>query len=959
MLRRYSLQRLAPIAAAVLLCGGLVGAAGAQSQVAWPQASAELPGDPDTVLGVLPNGLRYAIRKNNTPPGQVVLRLQILAGAMHERPDQLGYAHLVEHMAFRGSTHLGDGEYARRLEALGAAFGADINAFTTSSTTTYRIDLPRAAQANLDTGLLLLREVASELLLKPEQLEAERGVVLAEERSSASVGRRAGMAANVFIYEGHPYARAVIGNRDSIRQAKAAELRAFYEAYYRPERAILVVAGDVDPATIEAQIRATFADWRGRGSAGADPSPLSAPKGGQQIFLYNEPGLAPDIRMVWREAPPAGPVTREREIARIRETIAMGIISNRLAEASQAPGSPFQRSNAGAQQIPGVSSELFVEVTALSNWKTGMDRLLNQVRNLTEADVGQDEIDRVVAQRRLVFADGEARSRTRGNGEIVNALLGDLAAGRVIQSPAQRRALFEAAAASLTPADIAAIFKEKLGHEARIVVTSPAPIPGGEESVRAVIAAAAAAPLRPIVRAQAKEWPFANFGPAGKLVERRDAEGGVALVRFENGVRLTVKRTAFRGDEILVNVRFGEGLMGWSSSRAEPERALWLPLLSQGGLEGITAQERNLFLAGKRVSLAANVTDDAFVLTGVTRGQDLDVQMQLLAADLTAPAWRPDGFEQMRRLQVGQLLSPGSPQAVFRRREGALWRSGDARWAQPSPMQVSATSYERARAFGQAIVAKGSIEVTVVGDVTPERAIESVASTFGALPPREPTQIAPEMRQVKFPEGTVTPVTMFHAGREDQGLAVIAWPTTDFWTDPKGAAAVDVLREVLRQRLLSQLRATLGQTYSPQVTAQASMTLPGYGVMAARIEAPPEVLASVFEAIDRIAADLAAHELTREEFALAANPYAETVSRDMQNNSYWLTWLSGAQGDPRRLAAAVGAAERARSVTPADVHKAARTWLKKDRTWRAQIIPDPADAPVRTEPDTVAATPAQ
>ena len=170
MMRGFSLLRLAPVAAVILLCAGLGGAAGAQSSnlPQWTQATAELPGDPDTVLGVLPNGLRYAIRRNNTPPGQVAMRLQVLVGAMHESPEQLGFAHLVEHMAFRGSTHLGDGEYARRLETLGAAFGADINAFTTSSTTTYRIDLPRASQASLDTGMLLLREVASELLLKPE-----------------------------------------------------------------------------------------------------------------------------------------------------------------------------------------------------------------------------------------------------------------------------------------------------------------------------------------------------------------------------------------------------------------------------------------------------------------------------------------------------------------------------------------------------------------------------------------------------------------------------------------------------------------------------------------------------------------------------------------------------------------------------------------------------------------------
>src|SRR5207253_4443119 len=100
---------------------------------------------------------------------------------------------------------------------LGAAFGPDVNAFTTPQTTTFHIDLPRATPEGVDTGLLLMREVSGELLLKPETLEAERGVVLAEERGGASVGRRAGYAANRFIYQQHPYARPVVGTVEGIQ----------------------------------------------------------------------------------------------------------------------------------------------------------------------------------------------------------------------------------------------------------------------------------------------------------------------------------------------------------------------------------------------------------------------------------------------------------------------------------------------------------------------------------------------------------------------------------------------------------------------------------------------------------------------------------------------------------------------------------------------------------------------
>src|SRR5205085_1305454 len=162
-----ALRRIAVVAAA-LLAAGLGGSTAAQPPAqpsAWTYVGSDLTPDPAVVYGVLPNGLRYAIQRSNTPPGQVVMRLQIQAGSMHEAPDQIGYAHILEHLAFRGSAHLADGEYTRRLNALGAAFGPDVNAFTTAQTTTFHIDLPRPTPEALDTGLLLMREVVGELLL--------------------------------------------------------------------------------------------------------------------------------------------------------------------------------------------------------------------------------------------------------------------------------------------------------------------------------------------------------------------------------------------------------------------------------------------------------------------------------------------------------------------------------------------------------------------------------------------------------------------------------------------------------------------------------------------------------------------------------------------------------------------------------------------------------------------------
>jgi zinc protease len=947
----FALRRIAVLAAA-LLAAGLGGSLAAQPVVplqptAWTYTGSDLTPDPAVVYGVLPNGLRYAIQRSNTPPGQVVMRLQVQAGSMHEAPDQIGYAHILEHLAFRGSAHLADGDYTRRLNALGAAFGPDINAFTTPQTTTFHIDLPRPTPEALDTGLLLMREVVGELLLKPETLESERGVILAEERTGATIGRRAGYAANRFIYQEHPYARPVVGTVDAIQAAEIDGVRRFYEAYYRPERTVLVIVGDVDPAAVEARIMARFSDWRGHGAGGGNPPPAPWPTEEQKLFLYSEPGLAPDVRLVWRQRLSDEPNTRRQEKDRIVESIALSVLANRLSDVAQSPNAAFRRSSVGRQQISGVAADLFIDVNQLNNWKGAVDSLYGALRGVLEAPIDQQEMDRVVAQRRVAVTETEARAATRTSADIAGSILTDAGARRVHLSPAQRRVLFDEAVAGLTRERIEQVLKASFSRDAPlVVVTSPAPIPGGEDSVRAQLALAKAAPLAPMVLAEAKAWPFTDFGPAGKVAERREApEIGATLVRFENGVRLTVKPTKFRTDEVLVNVRFGDGLMGFSRTRPEPERALWVPLLSEGGLQGITTRDRNLFLSGKLVSLSVSMGEDAVVLSGVTRDADLDVQMQLFAADLTAAAWRPESFEQLRRQQVSQLLGRGPPQAAFRSRESSLLRSGDPRWATPSAVEVARTSYEQTRAFGQQMLAKGPLEVVVVGDVTVERAIAAVAATLGALPPRKGEPPDATARQVSFPAPSIAPVTLFHTGRPDQGLVVVAWPTTDFYQDDNGPAVIDVLREVLRQRLLARLRVEMGDAYSPSVTSLVSTNSPGFGVLAARVEVPPARMPDAFKAIDEIAVDLAARPLTPDEFAAAAKPYVETVNRQTQANPYWLGWLAGVQTDPRRLKAAAGAMARAQSVTREDVQRAAKTWLVAGKAWRGQIVPDPAMPP--------------
>jgi zinc protease len=215
----------------------------------WPApADGALVSDPAVVWGRLPNGLRYAVMPNRTPPGRVSLRLMIEAGSMMEDEDERGLAHFLEHMAFKGSTNMAPGELVHFLQRSGLAFGPDTNAQTSFETTVYQLDLPSNAAGLVGEGLGILSEIEGRLLIARDQIEPERGVILSEKRLRDTPDSRSFEAMLDFLLPGSRYAlRLPIGREEVIRTAPRERFVDFYRGFYTPERSVVVVTGDVQP----------------------------------------------------------------------------------------------------------------------------------------------------------------------------------------------------------------------------------------------------------------------------------------------------------------------------------------------------------------------------------------------------------------------------------------------------------------------------------------------------------------------------------------------------------------------------------------------------------------------------------------------------------------------------------------------------------------------------------------
>lgn len=921
----------------------------------WAHARSDLKPDPAIRFGVLPNGMRYALRRQTAPVGQTALRLWIGAGSLHEDDDQRGLAHFLEHMAFNGSKGVKEGEMVKILERLGLAFGADTNASTGFSETLYKLDLPRSDAATIDASLMLLRETASNLLIAPAAVERERGVILAEERTRDTPGYRVVVRRMEFLFKGQRLpTRLPIGDVEIIRKAPASRISDYYTRWYRPERAVLIAVGDFDIEAMEAKVRKDFATWVAAGPPSTDPDAGAVAIRGPDARIVVEPGTQSALQIIWTRAPDLSPDTAKRRADELIEGLGLAVLNRRLSRLGRNESPPFQGAAAFQSRQDDVAEMAGVAVNVQpERWRGGLTTVEQEVRRLVQYGVDQAELDREIEETRAALAAAAAGAATRRPTDLAAEIVASLSDRVVVTSPADDLALFEAAAKALqAEAVTTALPRIFQGQGPLVFLASPTPIEGGEAAVLTALDASRRVEVKPLAGAARIAWPYDAFGVPGKVAARRTIRDiDTTFVRFRNGVRLTVKPTTFRDDEAQVRVNVGRGALSLPSDRQSPYWAA--SALIEGGLKALDVEQMEAALAAKVYGARFSIADDAFVLSGSTRTGDLPTQLQVLAAYLTAPGWREAAFQRIKT--SGETIHAqydATPGGVLARDLSALTRSGDRRWTFPTKAEIAAASLSDLRDVVAPVLATNALEIVVVGDVDVDKVIADVAATFGALP-RRPTRQRSDAAsaRVAFPAPTGAPVVLTHKGRDDQAAAYMAWPTTDYWADPQRARDIAVLREVMRLRLLEQFREADGVTYSPDVSSQHSQVWTGWGFISASLEAPQDKLDDFFAGVEKIAQDLRTREVSPDELARAKQPRLEGLRKARQTNGYWLSELSGAQVDPRRLGVIRDIVPGTERITAADLRRAAQARLIPGGTYKVVVIPEgSAQAAARPSP---------
>lgn len=928
-------------AAALLLAAAAGGQVAPQSVRVWPQIESDVPADPDVHFGTLPSGMRYAIQRNTTPAGQVSLRLHVASGSIQESPTQRGLAHFLEHMAFRGSKSVPDGEVWKSLERLGLKMGADTNAYTGQTETVYKFDLAHNDDASLDTGLRLLRETGDSLNLDAAAFDAERGVVLSELRLNDNPSGHMAESLNKFLLPGQLASeRLPIGKRAVLETAPVYEVRQYYRDWYRPSRATLVVVGDVDVENIEAKLKAMFGTWQETAPTRLDP-PLGAPARRRSSVAVHVEAGAPSLTAIsWVDRFDNRPDSVARETRDLTRQVALAIVNRRLEAAAASAQRHFSQAHLehDARARSADITTLVVSHEA-GAWRAALSAAEALRREVLEHGVRADEMTREVAALRTRFAAEAAGAGTRLTPQLADTIVGTLDSNEVYTSPSQDVALSERVFSTITVSGVNDALRNLFkGSGPHLFVSSPVPIGGGARTLRQALRVAETRPVVATRPVDAAEWPYTRFGTAGAVAERRELDDlGVTQIVFANSVRLNVKPTRFAADQVLVNVNVGTGRVGIPRDLG---KVLWAAgAVVQGGTGRLDYSALQRVLADKNYHVSFQIGDGAVALPGQTTPRDLVTQLQVLAAYVSDAGWRQEAFEQQRSEllpQLGQIQS--IPMALFQTQLPGLLHGGDARWAFPSVSDVKTARAEDLQAVLAPQLASGPIEVAIVGDVAVDAAIAAVADTFGALPPRVNLP-EPPVASVEFPQPRAVPEVVHHAGAVDQGIAAIAWPTTDAFAGlPLGAARL-ILADVIQQRLFEAVRVQAGTSYTAQAYSQSSTVIPGRGILLAFADMPPDKDEQFFAAVKRIVDDLQREGPTADEFDRARNPSLAKASQARETNGYWLGILAGLQAEPRYAELARHALPDLDRVTRLDVQRAAREYLRDDRAWRLVVVP--------------------
>ncbi len=906
----------------------------------WPHENSKLTPDPDLVFGRLDNGFRYVVLQNKEPENRVAIYLTIQAGSLHENEEQRGAAHFLEHMLFNGSTHFPPGTLVDYFLSRGMSFGGDTNAHTSYDETVYKIFLPDSNEEELEKGLLVMADYARGALLLESEIIRERGVILAEKRERDSASYRTHEASIKFSMEGTKIPeRMPIGILETLNKADHTILKAFYDAWYRPENMVLVMVGDFDPQLGVELIESRFNSLVNKSARPDCPDMGRLSHSDTHFFYHHEPELGAtevSIESLWNEDRQNDSLALQ--IENVREYLGMLMLRHRLDKLLEQDGAPFTKVQAYSGHF--LDRVAYASISATSDpdkWQQALNGIDLALRQALDFGFSEKEFARVKNEMLTSLDKAVLTRESQKSRGLAMFIIKSVNRDRVMQSPDQEQKLYGPIINKMTLAEVERVFKKLWNHNNQLIsVTGKSEI-GAKDPQKVIRDAYQKSQSQEVARPEKEKqliFPYLNpqsqqTGPV--LRKTLSTVDGKRLV-FNNGVIVNLKKTDFEHNEIQLLVDFGRG------KQTEPRPGL--SMLAQNVINGsgtgrMTNSELDSVLAGSTVKLRFAVGQSSFSWKGKSLVKDQELLFQTIHTLFSDPGLRKSAYDlamQGYAMMFKQLENDVS--GLMQLKGIRFLAGGEKTFGLPSWEEFSSLTIDDISSWLLPAVRSGSLEVSIVGDFDEEEIEKLLLKYLASLLPRETNQ-ASFLEEIHFPAGEQ--LELQAQSDIEKGLLVMAWPTADFW-DIMRTRRLHLLADVFSERLRIRVREKLGASYSPQVFNNSSRVHPGYGVMEARLIVDPVTIEALEKEVRQVARELWQDGISEEELQLTKRPMLTSLKDMVKTNRYWLnSVLSLSSRHPQQLEWPLSILDGFSSVTVEELNELAKRYLKPEKAAKVVI----------------------
>lgn len=862
-----------------------------------------LPIDPQVRYGKLDNGLTYYIRHNEQPKDRADFYIAQNVGSILEDENQRGLAHFLEHMAFGGTKNFPGKAMDEYTQSIGMRMGENFNAYTSFDETVYMImNAPTTRESMVDSCLLILHDWSGFITLADTAIEKERGVIREEWRTRQDAQARLWEQQLPRMLPDNKYAhRMPIGTIDVINNFKPDELRAYYKKWYRPDLQAVIIVGDINVDEVEAAVKRIFADI---------PAPANAAKRELTEVADNDQPLvsiakdkeASDLILSIFYKHDKMPTEMYASAAGLikdyMEQVVETMMNDRFEEMLQKANPPFVAAQASDGDFMVAKTKAAFSVAALvkdNEIGKALDALVMETQRVKRYGFTASEYERarinVLKQYETIFNDRDKQK----NRSYTNEYVHHFTDGGYIPGIEMEYTLISQIAPQIPVEEINRYAQGLIG-EKNIVISLMGPdkpdiqYPSDSQLLEDFMRAEQL-PVEPYQETVSNE-PLISMLPApGKIKDSRvDPLFGATVITLSNGIKVVLKHTDFKKDEILMTATSpgGSSLFG---TKDIDNLKVFNDVISLGGLGNFSAIDLNKVLAGKQVSCSPSLGLSTQSLNGSSTPADLQTLFELIYLNFTAMRMDEEAYKSYENRMIAQLknvelnpmvaFSDTLKQAVYmdNPRAARLVAADFAKISYPRILEMYKERFDNAAGF----------VFTFVGNVNADSIRPYLEQYLATLPANgKPAQPDPSavpairkgdysnifQRPLETPKATVA---NFYSGKMDYTLENILTST--------------LLKQVLDLVYTEKVREDEGGTYGVQASAQISSFPEGQTTLQAFFDTDPDKWKKMNNIIQTELQTLTQQGPRSEDFKKSRDNMLKRHAERLQENGFWLGTL--------------------------------------------------------------------